>query len=400
MKRKLWLAVASALVLGLLALAFRPRPVDVDLAPVVRGSLRVTVDEDGKTRIKERYVVSSPLAGRLLRIDLEPGDAVTRGSSLLAVLEPRDPTLLDARELASAQARVRAQEAALDRARAEVERTRASMEFSESDLARARQAAERNVISKEELERAVLFDRQSQESFRAARFAEDMARYELELAQAALLVAQGKEAENTQDSHFEIYSPINGRVLRVFQESTTVVNAGAELLEVGDPTDLEVEVDVLSSDAVKIRPNARVVLEQWGGSEPLEGKVLLVEPSAFTKISALGVEEQRVNVIIELVTPPEDRGSLGDAFRVEARIVIWEGEQILKVPTSALFRAGQEWTVFVTNGKRVLLRPVDIGQRNDLEAEVLSGLSEGDRVVVHPSDKLQDGVRIEERQLE
>ena len=400
MKRKLWIVFAAVLVVGLLVFAFRPRPVDVDLAPVVRGPLRVTVDEDGKTRIKERYVVSSPLAGRLLRIDLEPGDAVTRGSSLLAVLEPRDPSLLDARELASAQARVRAQEAALDRARAEVERTRAAMEFAESDLARARQAAERKVISKEELERTILFDRQSQESFRAARFAEDMTRYELELAQAALLVAQGKDADNTQDSHFEINSPITGRVLRVFQESATVVNAGAELLEVGDPTDLEVEVDVLSSDAVKIRPNARVVLEQWGGSEPLEGKVLLVEPSAFTKISALGVEEQRVNVIIELVTPAKDRGSLGDAFRVEARIVIWEGDQILKVPTSALFRTGQQWTVFVTNSNRVLLRPVEIGQRNDLEAQVLSGLSEGDRVVMHPSDKLQDGVRIEERQLE
>jgi len=400
MKRKLWLVIAGAIVIGLLVLAFRPRPIDVDLAPVVRGSLRVTVDEDGKTRIKERYVVSSPLAGRLLRVDLEPGDPVTRGSSLLAVLEPRDPTLLDAREVASAQARVSAQKSALKRAKAEVERTRAAMEFAESDLARARETAAEKLISKEELERAILYDRQAQESFRAARFAEEMAGYELELAEAASLVAQGENAENVQDSHFQIYSPITGRVLRVFQESATVVTAGAELLEVGDPTDLEVEVDVLSSDAVKIRPNAPVSLEQWGGDQPLQGKVLLVEPSAFTKISALGVEEQRVNVIVELDDPPERRGSLGDAFRVEARIVIWEQDQVLKVPTSALFRTGQEWTVFLNQGNHAVLRPVQIGQRNDLEAEVQSGLSEGDQVVMHPSDKLHDGVRIQQRQLE
>ncbi len=400
MKRKLWLLIALLAGAGLLVLAFRPQPIGVDLAPVARGSLRVTVDEDGKTRIKERYVVSSPLAGRLLRIEMEPGDEVARGSSLLAVLEPRDPTLLDARELAAASARVRAQQSARDRSKAEVERTRAAMEFAESDLARSRKAAERRVISQEGIERALLFHRQAQESFRAARFAEDMAQYELELAQAALVVAQGDDQDEREDSHFEIYSPIDGRVLRVLQESSTVVNAGAELLEVGDPTDLEIEVDVLSSDAVKIPPGARVSLEQWGGPEPLQGKVLLVEPSAFTKISALGVEEQRVNVIIELDEPYAKRPSLGDAFRVEARIVVWESSQVLKVPTSALFRTGQDWTVFVVRKGRATLRQVEIGQRNDLEAEVISGLEEGEQVILHPSDKLRDGVRVEQRQLD
>ena len=335
MKRKFWIIIALLAGTGLLVLAFRPQPIGVDLAPVARGPLRVTVDEDGKTRIKERYVVSSPLAGRLLRIEMEPGDEVARGSSLLAVLEPRDPTLLDARELAAASARVRAQQAALERAKAEVERTRAAMEFAESDLARSRKAIERRVISQEGIERATLFHRQAQESFRAARFTEDMAQYELELAQAALVVAEGDDQNQQQDAHFEIYSPIDGRVLRVLQESSTIVNAGAELLEVGDPTDLEIEVDVLSSDAVKIPPGARVSLEQWGGPEPLQGKVLLVEPSAFTKISALGVEEQRVNVIIKLDEPYAKRPSLGDAFRVEARIVIWESSHVLNVPTSA-----------------------------------------------------------------
>ena len=215
------------LAIGLLVLAFRPRPADVDLATIERGTLCVTVDEDGKTRIKERYVVSSPLAGRLLRIEMEPGDAVTRGSSLLAVLQPRDPSLLDARELAASQARVSAQESALDRAKAEVERTRAAMEFAESDLARSRQAPDGRVISKDALERAIMLDRQSQESYRAARFAEDMARYELELAARHSWSPKAKIRTTQTDAHFEIHSPITGRVLRVFQESATVVTAGS-----------------------------------------------------------------------------------------------------------------------------------------------------------------------------
>lgn len=394
------LIIALLAVIGLLGLAFRPRPADVDLAAVTRGALCVTVDEDGKTRIRERYVVSSPLAGRLLRIELEPGDPVTRGSTLVAVLEPRDPSLLDARELASSQARVNAQQAALDRAKAEVERTGPAMEFAQGALQRAQKMAEEakgKVISDEELERSRMLYRQAKASWESARFAEDMASYELELAKAALLAAQGEQQDGAQSTQFEIRSPITGRVLRVLQESATVVEAGTRLLEVGDPADLEVEVDVLSADAVKIRPGARVILEQWGGPRPLEGKVLLVEPAAFTKISALGVEEQRVNVIIELDDPPEQWNALGDAYRVEARIVIWETDQVLKVPTGALFRTGQQWSVFVTQGNRAVLRPVEIGQRNDLEAELISGLSEGEQIVQHPSDKLHDGVRIAPR---
>ncbi len=261
-RNRLWLIVALLAVVGLLGLAFRPRPADVDLAAVARGALCVTVDEDGKTRIRERYDVSSPLAGRLLRIELEPGDTVTRGQTLVAVLEPRDPSLLDARELASSQ-----RESARSRRRWTERRRRWNGRDRPWSMPSASWSAQRmatepkgKVISDEELERSRMLYRQAKASWESARFAEDMANYELELAKAALLAARGEGQGDPQHTQFEIHSPINGRVLRVFQESATVVEAGTRLLEVGDPTDLEVEVDVLSADAVQIRPG---VARSW-----------------------------------------------------------------------------------------------------------------------------------------
>jgi len=410
------LLVAAAVVAGL-GYAFFPEPAEVDLTPVRRGNLRVTVDEDGKTRIQEKYVVSAPLVGRLLRINMDPGDAVEAGKTLLATIQPRDPELLDARTIAESEARVKAAEATLRRVEPMLKKAQDVQAYAEKELVRGRQAARSNAVSQSEFENYELLYRQASEELRSQRIAEEIARFELQQAKAALLrsrprpedgadseansfySSEGAEGEQTGNGgwNFTIVSPITGRVLRVFQESAAVVTAGTPLLELGDPRDLEVEVDVLSRDAVEIHPGDPVLLEHWGGNEVLQGQVRLVEPSAFTKISTLGVEEQRVNVIIDLVDPPEDRTTLGDGFRVEARIVIDEAKDVLIVPTSALFRVGNESALFVVKDGKVHEQVVKIGRQNGLEAEVVEGLQEGDLVVIHPSDQIEDGVAVRQR---
>ncbi len=399
---KLFVVLIAAIVVVGLGYAFWPQPVDVDLATVERGPIQVTVDEDGKTRIHEKYVVSAPLVGRLLRINMEAGDPVVAGKTLLATIEPRDPDLLDARAVAQSEARVKAAEATLQKMEPVMEQVRAAQAFDEAELARARQAGA--AVTKSELENLEYKFRQSSEELRSTRIQQEIARFELEQARAALLRTRPRDddgADGTSNGNggwtFTIYSPINGKVLRVLQESAAVVNAGTPLLELGDPLDLEAEVDVLSRDAVKIHPGAKVLLEHWGGDKPLLGRVRLVEPSGFTKISTLGVEEQRVNVIVDFVDPPDVRKTLGDGFRVEARIVIDEANDVVKVPTSALFRVGNDSAVFKVAGGIVHRQIVKLGRQNGLEAEVLSGLSPGDLVVIHPSDQIEDGVRVRQR---
>jgi HlyD family secretion protein len=398
---KLFVVLIAAIVVVGLGYAFWPQPVDVDLATVDRGALQVTVDEDGKTRIREKYVVSAPLAGRLLRIDMDAGDPVEAGKTLLATIEPRDPELLDARTIAQAEARVRAAEATLKKMEPMMEQVRAAQAYAEAELTRARSAG--SAVSKSELENAEYENRRSSEEQRSTRIQEEIARFELEQAKAALLRTRPREnngddsAPNGNGWTFTIYSPINGQVLRVLQESAAVVTAGTPLLELGDALDLEAEIDVLSRDAVKIKPGAKVLFEHWGGDRDLLGRVRLVEPSGFTKISTLGVEEQRVNVIVDFVDPPESRTALGDGFRVEARVVIDEADDVLKVPTSALFRVGKESAVFKVVDDVVHEQIVKVGRQNGLEAEVLEGLADGDRVVIHPSDQIEDGVVVRQR---
>ncbi len=406
------LLVVAAIVAGL-GYAFLPEPVDVDVATVGRGTLRVTVDEDGKTRIREKYVVSAPLAGRLLRIDMDPGDRVIAGKTLLTMIEPRDPELLDARTIAQSEARVKAAEATLRQVEPMLEEARAAQAYAEAELARVRQAARSNAASQSELDSAIFLYRQRSEELRSTRVSQEIAQFELEQARAALVRSRPREeappgarppgtgtaADNPAAAagngwNFPIYSPISGRVLRVFQESAAVVNAGTPLLELGDPSDLEVEVDVLSRDAVKIDPGALVLLEHWGGDHVLHGRVRLVEPSGFTKISTLGVEEQRVNVIIDLVDPPESRTTLGDGFRVEARIVTAEAGDVLIVPTSALFRVGEKSALFKVVDGVARQQIVEVGHQNGLEAEITDGLDEGDQVILHPSDQVEDGVAV------
>ncbi len=394
MRRILPILVGVAL-LACLVYAFWPAPVPVDLERVMHGPLEITVDEEGKTRIKKRYVVSSPIAGRLRRIELDEGDEVVAGSTVIAVIEPSDPALLDARTLAEAEARVKAAKATVGQAEPNLERARAELDFALSEQRRTQELAERDHATKQEQERADLLARTRAEELKAAEFAARIAQFELELAEAAL--SRSQFTSESDVPKIEIRSPIDGQVLRVLEESAGYVTPGTELIEVGDPSQLEVVIDVLSSDAVKIRPGALVRLEHWGGDRPLAARVRRIEPAGFTKISALGVEEQRVNVIADFVDDSRVRENLGDGFRVEARIVVWRRDNTLKVPSSALFRQQGQWAVFRVNGHRARFRSVTIGRNNGLEGEVLAGLAENDAVVAHPSDKVVDGVRVVQR---
>ena len=389
--RILW-SLSALVAAGVLVYAFLPRLVAVDLAPVKRGPFRVTIDEEGKTRIRERYVVSAPLAGRLLRVEVHSGDSVAAGKTLLAVIEPSEPELLNVRSRAQAEAQVKAAEATRGQAIPNLERARTGHELAAIELRRARQLFESEALPRQELDVAVHRERAAAEDFRSAEFAVRIADFELEQARAALLRTRPRGADPVETSHLEIRAPIDGRVLRLFQESETPVAGGTPLLDLGDASDLEVEVDVLSSDAVRIAGGARVLLERWGGDHPLEGRVRLVEPAAFTKVSALGVEEQRVHVLVEIEDPPEQHDSLGDGYRVEARIILWEGSNVLKVPTGALFRYRDGWAVFRFVRDRAIRSSVTIGRMNASEAEVLGGVAENDEVILHPSDQLDDGV--------
>lgn len=410
--RRLFVFAFLAALAGAIVYGMWPAPVEADLAAVVRGTVLETVDQDGKTRIRERYIVSAPLAGRLLRIGLDPGDPAKAGETLLASIEPRDPELLDARALSQAEANVNAAEARLQQMTPLLEEALANKEFADADLERAREARVRSpqAVSESEIENKEMFARTRDALVRSARHALEIAQFELDQARAALLSSKPAEENGSPPPaegatyaklddmrHFNIRSPINGRVLRVFQESSAVVAAGTQLIEIGDPRDLEVEIDVLSRDAVKIAPGAQVLLEHWGGDRPLDGSVRVVEPSAFTKISTLGVEEQRVNVIVDLLDSPAQRKSLGDGFRVEARIVIAQAENVLKTPTSALFRVGDDWAVFRVENGVARQRVVKLGLQNGLEAEVVEGLNEGDSVVTHPGDNIVDGVAVKAR---
>jgi HlyD family secretion protein len=394
LRRRLVPLTGGLLLTGLLGYAFWPRPAEMDLAPVVRGALKVTVDEDGKTRIRERFVVSAPLSGRLMRIALHPGDRVTAGKTLLAAIEPCDPGLLDDRARAEAAARVKAAEATRKQAVPKLDRARAAHEHVAGELRRARLLLGGGSSSAQDYADWQQKERVAQEEWKTAQFAVQIADFELDLAKAALTRTRPRSPGDAETWRFDILAPVNGRVLRVFQESTAVVTPGQRLLEVGDPSDLEVEVDVLSSDAVRIAPGAQVFLEHWGGEVSLAGRVRLVEPAGFMKVSALGVEEQRVNVIIDFVDPPEKYARLGDAYRVEARIVVWSADDVVKVPAGALFRQGDDWTVYAVEDGRARLRRVEVGRSNGLETEVRSGLSEGEAVVLHPGDKIQAGTRV------
>ena len=375
-----------------------PQPVSVETATVSLGPMQVTIDEDGVTRVKDRYRVSSPVAGQLLRIELHSGDQITAGETLLATIRPSDPAMLDARQVAETEARASAAQSTIDRSEARRSQAKVARDLAESQFGRMKELLDAKSVPREEYEAAEAAFRSRQEELRVATFEQEIARFELEQAQAALGMLQPNGGDNLK--HFEIRSPIDGVVLRVFQESSTVVTPGSALLEVGNHADLEIVVDVLSSDAVKIKKGDEMRLEHWGGDKPLTAKVRTVEPAAFTKISALGVEEQRVNVIGDFRDPSEAVAKLGDGYRVEARIVIWESDSVLRVPASALFRDGQSWAVFKVVDDHVEQQTIKIGKRNELFAEVIEGLDANSQVVVYPNDQVRDGVKIVARALD
>ncbi|MEM9594826.1 MAG: HlyD family efflux transporter periplasmic adaptor subunit [Acidobacteriota bacterium] len=391
--RALSVVAGILLVLFLIFVIGRPKAVPADFGEAVRGPMRVTLDEEGETRVRDRYRVSAPLAGRVLRIELEPGDAVVAGETVLATFQPSEPGLLDARSLAEAEGRVRAAESSLGLARAERDRAEAQLRFAEAELDRQRTLAEEEIVSRERLDSAELAADTQREAKRAADFAVRTARHDLEVAKARLVQGRrGAGGGATSTAPITITSPVDGVVLRRLRESETVVPAGEALLEVADPARLEIVSDFLSTDAVRIEPGLEVLIEQWGGDRSLHGEVRRVEPSGFTKVSALGVEEQRVNVIIDFDDPRDAWSRLGDGFRVEVRVVVWQEDEVLKIPTSALFRDTEgAWAVYRVEGGVASITSVEVGRRNGLEAQVLSGLGEGDRVVVHPSDDVVDG---------
>ena len=383
-----WLA--GVVFIALIVVGLWPRAVAVEAIAVTRGPLVVTVDEEGMTRVKNRYVVSAPVAGQLRRIDWKAGAIVEAGKTVLATLETSGADFLDARSQAQAEARVRAAGANREAAAAQRERARAAARMFTADFERLKQLFAQKVLSAQEFDAAQMRATTTAQDERAAEFALHIAEFELEQARALLVRNQpGGGAEP-----LAITSPVGGRILRVWQESARVVPAGFPLMEVGDQTDLEVRIEVLSRDGVAIHPGARVMLEQWGGPEPLAARVRHVEPSAFTKISALGVEEQRVYVVADFIDPLEKRPTLGDSYRVEARVVTWENASALRAPAGALFQRGGVWQAFVLDGNRAQLRPVKAGRSNGVETEVLDGLREGERVVVYPGDKVADGTRI------
>jgi HlyD family secretion protein len=386
-----WL-VGSGLT-ALIVVGLLPKPLPAEIAEVVRGDLKVTVKEEGMTRVKNRYVIASPVAGQLRRIDWKPGALVEAGKTVLAVLESGGADILDTRSLVQAEARVRAAEAAVAQAHAQQARVVANANLQREDFVRQKTLFASGALSRQEFDAAETRVTTSAQEARAADFAGQIA--EFEAAQARALLLRGQPAGTAaRGEPLVILSPVSGRVLRVMQESERLVPAGFALLEVGDPTDLEARVEVLSRDGVAIQPGARVQLEQWGGPVALNARVRVVEPSAFTKVSALGVEEQRVYVIVDFIDPLEARRSLGDNYRVEAQIETWSGQNILKVPSGALFQRGTQWQTYVEEGNRAMLRAVKVGRSSGRETEILEGLTVGQKVVIYPGDQIANGSRI------
>ncbi len=396
----------AATLLAALAYAFWPRPVLVDLGAVQREPMTVTIDEEARTRVREAYVVSAPVAGRLLRVAVEPGDSVQQGQSTIARMLPANPPALDFRTREEGKALVSAAEAALWVAQADLDKAVADKELAVEALRRARALRAEGLLSQAELDEAQRNYSSVDATLRAARSA--IAQRDAELATARARLISFTSAAAAQDGEagemgpaIPIRAPVSGQVLQVMQESETIVSAGTPLVEIGDTTnDLEVVVELLSTDAVKVSPGDRVSIVKWGGSHELNGVVERVEPWGFTKYSALGVEEQRVNAVIQFTDPVAQRAALGHGYRVEVRIVVWETADALVVPSSALFRQAGEWSVFVVEDGRVQRVPVGVGHNNGVQAEILEGLDAGQSVVLYPAPSLEDGSRVAQRSLQ
>ena len=390
LRRLLWALLGLAVAAGF-AWALWPRPVEVELAVLGRQDIAVEVEEEGRSRIREVFTVSAPISGQMARLDLHPGDAVAAGETVVARLRPAAPPLLDVRSRRVAEAARDAAQAALGLARAELERARAQADYAGSELRRAGALADRGTVPTRSLEQARLDAAAAEAALQSASANVQMRQRELESARAALIEADGSAASGS--CCVEVRAPASGRVLRVLAESEQVVAAGTPLAEIGDPSDLEVVVELLSADAVRVREGAPARIEDWGGP-PLAAHVVRIDPSAETQVSALGIEEQRVTAVLALDGDPSERSALGDGYSVTAGIEVWRGEDLPAVPVGALFRSGADWAVFRIEEGRARLTPIEIGERNADWAELKGGLEPGATVILHPSDRVGDGVRV------
>jgi HlyD family secretion protein len=385
------LLASIAVVAAIVAMAMWPQSMEVTLVRAERGPMQVTVDEDGETRVRDKFLVTAPVSGRVQRIEIEPGDMVVRGQTVLTRITPGDSPLLDSRTRAELQAAADAATAAVGQARAERQRAATSLERARSTLRRQQELMKAGAIASDDLEAAETAVATGEEALRAAEFTERRAEYEVQLARARL------DAPGASGRAVEVRAPISGTVLKRFRESEGIVPVGEPLVEIGEPGRMEIVADLLSTDAVRISRGADVLIEQWGGGQTLRGRVRRIEPSGFMKVSALGVEEQRVNVIIDFVDPAE-AARLGDGYRVEVRVVLWREDDVLKVPVGSLFRQGDAWAVFVVEDGMARRQTVSLGQRNENDGEILEGLQAGTSIVLHPPDTLTDGTRVTVRE--
>jgi HlyD family secretion protein len=382
------------LLVSLIAWGLWPKPVIIETGVAALGPLTVRVSEEGKTRVRNRYVVAAPVAGKMQRVPLKPGDEVKAGETLLTTIEPVVAPLLDPRARAQAVAVVATREAARKQAVESLEALRAAAKMADSELVRVRSVTRDGTLSLSDRERAEMEAAVKSAEVRAAEFSLQVIDYEIAQARAAL---ERPDADNVGNL-VEVKSPVSGRVLKVMRESEMVVAPGIEILEIGDAADIEIEAEILSRDAVSIQPGDSVEVEQWGGEAPLRGRVRRVEPAAFTKISALGVEEQRVIVLSDLVDPPEAAKSLGDRYRVEVRVAVWHTDEALIVPTGALFREGNAWKTYVFRDGKAVLTAIDAGRSDGRFSQILSGLNAGDQVLLHPPDTVTDGTAVTKRE--
>lgn len=388
------IVISSVGVIAVLALiyGFFPKPVLVEAARAARGPFIVTIEEDGKTRVKDRFIISTPVAGFMRRLEHKAGDTVKKGGRLFT-LEPLRSQVLDARSRAEAQSAVSAAQASV---KASEEREQSAMidaEFAAERFTRFERLLASSAIAKEQFDQADAEAKRTQAIYLSVKAETNAARSELARAQSVLKYSAARDRGDDQEVVI-VRSPKAGHVLKLYRESEGAVSMGEPVLEIGDPRDIEVLVELLSADAVKIRRGTAVEFKRWGGDPLLAGKVRVVEPSGFTKISSLGVEEQRVLVIVDITSEPEVRPWLGDGYRIEASFIVWEGQNVLQIPASGLFRAGEKWAVFTVDGNRARRQIVEIGHRNGLHVEILSGISEGTLVIAQPDDAIKDGGRI------
>jgi HlyD family secretion protein len=385
--------VVVALVSSILVVLLVPQPVPVDVALVEKGLLEQKVVDEGRARVRERYTVSSPVAGTLARIDLNEGDVVEPGM-VLARLLPLPSPLLDPRARQVAVQRLASTVDTQRQTAATVARADTALEQARRELARVEALSKQGALPASQLEQAGADARMREAELASARFSEQVATHDIEQARAALeRFAPGGHGSD----QFDVTSPVHGQVLHVLHKSEGVVDAGKPLLEVGDPQALELVVDVLSQDAVSVRPGMTARLLHWGGAAPLLAKVRRVEPSAFTKTSALGVDEQRVNVVLDPDGPPDAWRSVGDGFSAEVEITVWSKPDVVQVPTSALFRHGADWAVFVVTDGKAVLRDVQTGHRGPLTTELLDGLRPEETVILHPGASVRGGIRVAHR---